>query len=434
LEKLLRQAQKSARAAEVFSLDQVYDILKFENGRLKNIESSMQSGISLRLIKDGRLGFAYTKDRGGGHEQLVQNALASLRAGTPAAFSFSRTVQVKDLSTYDPALESVSCTDIAAESERVIAALSKLTKAQLNATAARQTSIVRVLNSTGTDVQTRSTYYHFDIDLIFPSTNAAISHLLVDKSYATLSDTAMQKLAWLYEVSAREITPPRGRMQVMFMPESMYALIWPLQSAMNGRTVYRKESPVADKLEQQIFDPGFSCYDDPLDDRLPGARSFDDEGTPCRRLEIVENGHLKNFFYDLNYAAKAKRLPTGHGYRAWDWDPVTTKPGPSLNHFFIKTGDISFEQLVKAMDRGIIVFGCLGAHSGNILNGDFSIGLSPGLYVENGEIQGRVKNAMVSGNIYDLMKNVIGIENEAHPTHEGVVPAILFESAMVAVQ
>lgn len=48
--------------------------------------------------------------------------------------------------------------------------------------------------------------------------------------------------------------------------------------------------------------------------------------------------------------------------------------------------------------------GALGAHSGNIPNGDFSIGLSPGLYVENGEIVGHVKDSMVAGNIYEVMK------------------------------
>jgi len=55
------------------------------------------------------------------------------------------------------------------------------------------------------------------------------------------------------------------------------------------------------------------------------------------------------------------------------------------------------------MDTGILIAGVMGAHSGNILNGDFSIGLSPGVYVEKGEIRGHVKDAMVAGNIFDTM-------------------------------
>ena len=53
----------------------------------------------------------------------------------------------------------------------------------------------------------------------------------------------------------------------------------------------------------------------------------------------------------------------------------------------IKSG-VPFEEILKVMGRGIIVAGAMGAHSGNIPNGDFSIGLSPGLYVENGEVVG----------------------------------------------
>ncbi|HEX7319913.1 MAG TPA: metallopeptidase TldD-related protein [bacterium] len=435
MEKLLEQARKSARDAEIYNFEQSYDALVYENSRLKNVYSSMQSGTSLRLIKDSHIGFAYTRNREN-FDQMVQNALASMREGVVADFAFPSTKQVKELATYDQALEKMSCSELAAECERVIGFLSKLTKAQLDVYLYRQAAKVHIINSAGTDIAIQSTSYNIGADLSFPGTRAAICGRGDAKGFMPLNGGAMEQLAEIYNASTREVTPPGGRMEILFVPEEMYTLIWRLKSAMNGRSVYKKESPVINKLGQQIFDPKFSAYDDPLDDRYTGARSFDDEGTPCRKLDIVENGCIKNFYYDLNYAAKMKTSSTGHGYRSamWSVDPVSTRPAPCLNHFFIKTGDKSFEQLIKTMRRGIIVFGCLGAHSGNIPNGDFSIGLSPGLYVENGEIRGRVKNTMISGNIYDLMKNIIDIENIAHPAYEGVMPAILFESAMVAVQ
>lgn len=68
------------------------------------------------------------------------------------------------------------------------------------------------------------------------------------------------------------------------------------------------------------------------------------------------------------------------------------------------------------MDKGIIVGGCLGQHTGNIPAGDFSIGISPGLYVEQGRIVGHVKDAMVTGNIYENLNNIVALENQLHPT------------------
>ena len=86
------------------------------------------------------------------------------------------------------------------------------------------------------------------------------------------------------------------------------------------------------------------------------------------------------------------------------------------------------------MDRGVVICGALGAHSGNIPNGDFSIGLSPGLYVENGEIVGRLKDAMIAGNIYEVMKRIIGMEDTTHPAYTGYYPAVLLDDINVATQ
>ncbi|MCL0080273.1 metallopeptidase TldD-related protein, partial [Dehalococcoidia bacterium] len=89
-------------------------------------------------------------------------------------------------------------------------------------------------------------------------------------------------------------------------------------------------------------------------------------------------------------------------------------------------------ELIKSIDRGIVIAGVLGAHSGNIPNGDFSMGLSPGVCVEKGEIVGNVKDAMVAGNIYEVMKNVLAIEDTLYPAMMGTFPAILFDSVSVA--
>jgi PmbA protein len=192
----------------------------------------------------------------------------------------------------------------------------------------------------------------------------------------------------------------------------------------NGRSIYQGVSPVAEKIGERIFDEKLSVYDDPLNNSLPWARTFDDEGTPCGLFPIIEKGILKNFYHDLYFARKLKTDPTGHGFRS----SVSSKPAPSLSHLCISAGDMSFPDLVRSIDRGIIVAGALGAHSGNIPNGDFSVGISPGLYVEKGEIAGHVKDAMAAGNIYDTLKNIVAIEDTLHPCFGGNFPSLLFDN------
>ena len=88
--------------------------------------------------------------------------------------------------------------------------------------------------------------------------------------------------------------------------------------------------------------------------------------------------------------------------------------------------------MIGSMDKGIILDGVMGAHSGNIPNGDYSVGVEPAFYVENGEIIGRVKDAMVAGNVYETLNNIVSIEDKVHESWGGRFPAILCDDVNVA--
>ncbi len=55
----------------------------------------------------------------------------------------------------------------------------------------------------------------------------------------------------------------------------------------------------------------------------------------------------------------------------------------------------------------------MGATQGNLLGGDFSGNVLLGFKIENGKITGRVKNTMVSGNVYQLLERIAGIGSDA---------------------
>ena len=433
MEKLLEMAKQVADQAEVFSIQDGADGASFENARLKDIESKDQSGLSLRIIKDDKVGFAYTKNLLDRHE-FLQNAVDALKGGVEAPLDFPLTRKISPLKTYDATLETLSNSTLVEEGTRVCEAMVSKTTGQINLSASRGIVKRRVINSQGTDLSARSSYYSLNVEILYPGSYSAIHRPLVSKSFERASGTYLQFLLDLYNSSLQEMSVPTGKMRVLFLPETLYTLLWRLESATNGRNIYQKVSPLLDKIGEDVFDEKLTIYDDPLDDRWPGARAFDDEGTSCRPWTIVERGVLKNFYYDLFYARKMKTSSTGHGYKStmWGGETVSFKPAPTLAHLCIKPGDQSLPMLLKAMDRGVVVAGVMGAHSGNILNGDFSVGLSPGLYVEGGEIRGHLKDAMVAGNIFEAMKHVIAMEDTLHLTYGGTFPTILFDQISVA--
>ncbi len=435
LEKLLELGEKYAGEVEIYHINYLGSQVSFENGVLKDIESFIQSGISLRIIKDGLLGFSYTKNLLD-PEALLKNAIDSLKGEIKVEFNFSEKKDLKTLNTYDPEIENLSNTKMVEEGQRISEVLSEATKTQINVGLNKVVSEIRILNSRGVDYNMKGSVYYCYTAAMYPGSYSSVMRIVADKKFREFSKEDIDYIAFLYNNSKKEVKPKSGRMKVLFLPNTMYVLIWRLIYGANGKNVYEKTTPLIDKIEAQIFDSSITIYDDPLDDSLPGARSFDDEGVECRALPIVEKGVLKNFYFDLYYGSKLNVGSTGHGYKATDWgqESIRVRPSPSLEHLHMAPGDKDFYEIIRSIDRGIIVSQALGAHSGNIPNGDFSIGLSPGIYVENGEIIGYVKDAMVAGNIYEVMKNVVSIENRTYLSGMGVFPSVIFDNVSVAVK
>ena len=438
MEQLLQMAKKVCDKAEVYSVEYTDNSIFFENAKLNNMDSKFQSGVSLRIIKGGKLGFAYTRNLTS-REELIWNALDSLKGGVEAGYDFPLTEELPGLDTYDSSLENLSSTKLVDECARVCDLFKSKTDSEIEITSFAHVGNIRIINTAGTDVSMKAAEYGVLVNMIYPGTGVGIWRVFKSKKFEKMPDDMVKEMIELYNLSSPVVEPKGGRMKVMFMPGAMNTLYWRILSGTSSRSVYEKVSPVADKVGEKIFDERITIYDDPLNDKYPKARSFDDEGVACAPLTIVENGVLKSFFYDLDYANKLNTKSTGHGYRtaelflALTADPVTLKPIPALSHMRIKPGNKSFSQMVRSINRGIILEGALGPHSGNIPNGDYSVGVCPGLYVENGEIVGRVKDAMVAGNIYETLKNVVDIGDKLYPCSDGAwVPAILCDNVSVA--
>lgn len=432
MEKLLAMAKKVCDQVEIYNLDSKQNVVSFENAKLHEIETKFQSGVSIRIIKDGKLGFAYTRNLIN-REELLQNALNSLKGGVLAEYEFPLTKDLPRLNTYDPTIENVNNTQMVEECSRVCEALKK-TNGEIFATAYTYVETIRIINDKGTDVSNKTSHFGIYASISYPGTAAGIGRIYADKRFNKMPENLINEIIEFYTLSSKEVKANSGRMKVIFMPNVVYALNWRISSGTSGKSVYEKISPVANKINEKIFSEKVTIYDDPLDDKYPGARPFDDEGIATNKTYIIENGVLKTFFCDLNYAQKLKMKPTGHGYRTaqWESDTITIKPSPALLYLRYQTGNKSIKDLIKSIDRGIIIEGALGAHSGNIPNGDLSIGANPAIYVENGEILGQVKDVMVAGNIYEILKNVIDVSDTYYYCYGGLMPAILLDNVSVA--
>jgi len=125
---------------------------------------------------------------------------------------------------------------------------------------------------------------------------------------------------------------------------------------------------------------------------------------PSQCTPLIEQGTVANFLYDLQTAALAHTQSTGNGSRGHGGLPT-----PSPSAFIIAPGNTAFDEMVNDMKEGLIIEWLMGAEQGNILGGDFSGNVLLGFKVESGKIVGRVKDTMVSGNIYQVLKDITAI-------------------------
>ena len=104
-----------------------------------------------------------------------------------------------------------------------------------------------------------------------------------------------------------------GRYTCVFSPEAFLDLIGAFSSLFNARAVLdgvslsRRES-----LGEQLAVPFFSLHDNGLHPANVGAAAFDGEGTPTRRLSLVEGGMLRHFLHSEATARAFGVAPTGH--------------------------------------------------------------------------------------------------------------------------
>jgi PmbA protein len=201
-----------------------------------------------------------------------------------------------------------------------------------------------------------------------------------------------RRLAEQLKLARKLTTIKPGRMPVLFSPAGAQALVLPLGEALNGKEVYRGTSPIKNKVGEKLFDDKITLVDDGTMDGCYGSASYDDEGVPHRRKVLIEKGVLKGFVYDLKTAAQAGVESTGNAVRS-----LFTQPDVSFGNVILQPGLTPLKDIIASIEEGILV--------SNPLDLAFKI--------EKGEIVGRVKDLSIAGNVYDLLKDIAAVSQEA---------------------
>lgn len=158
-----------------------------------------------------------------------------------------------------------------------------------------------------------------------------------------------------------------------------------------------------------------SLLEDPQMNGGVVRRSFDDEGSLCRKKYLIESGRLKTFLYNKKTGKREGKESTGNGFR----DSHKSSLGVGSTNLYLKPGKTSLEALLSQMEEGILITDVDGLHAGvSPTSGNFSL-ISKGFLVKNKKIERPVSQITIAGNFFDLLKELKGIGNDlafSYPT------------------
>ena len=431
-EPILAVAQRlGAQQAEVFAVDTEETPVRFEANRLKEINARQTSGVALRVIVDGRIGFA-SSTKPGDVEELAAAAVETAPFGPEAHLDFPKDGPAPAVEVFDAAVESLPVDDMVQAGQSLIDAV-RDAEAELlcDAYLRRASSDVTIANSNGGNYSYRATGYSAWVhgtlirgtDMLFVGDGDASCRPALD--FAGVEKSVITQL----ENSRRTAEVRTAEMPVIFTPNGVAsALVGPLTMAFSGRLVHQGQSPLVGCLGKDMYDIRFSLTDDATLPYRPGARPFDDEGVASRRIPLIEKGIVRSFLYDLQTAGLAKADSTASAERS-----LAAQPSISTTCLVIDGGDVSFDEMVPNVKNGLIVEELMGAGQGNVMGGDFSGNVLLGYKIENGEIAGRVKDTMVAGNVHEAFKKLAAIGSETRWVGGSMrTPALAFEALTVS--
>ncbi|KPA52838.1 protein PmbA [Photobacterium leiognathi subsp. mandapamensis] len=215
-------------------------------------------------------------------------------------------------------------------------------------------------------------------------------------------------------VDAQKLTTREA--PVMFAADVATGLFGHLVMGISGANLYRKSSFLVDKLGEQIFPEWLDISERPHILRGMASTPFDSEGLATYDREIITDGVLQTYLLTSYAARKMNMQPTGHAGGIHNW--------------MVKSTGESFEQMLKKMDRGLLVTELMG-QGVNIVTGDYSRGAA-GFWVENGQIQFPVSEITIAGNLKDMMQNIVAIGNDTETRSQILTGSMLLDSMKIA--
>jgi PmbA protein len=203
-----------------------------------------------------------------------------------------------------------------------------------------------------------------------------------------------------------------GRFPVVFSPESGWALLVYLTSALNGSSLAQRRSWLAPLMEggaqPVIGSPLVTVRDDGRLAQGPARFPFDGEGVDTRENLLLDRGRVTGVMCDLASAKRLGRASTGNATRGG----YEALPQIGSHNLYLAPGPATVEQVLAGVERGLWVWGLTGWWIGLDPSNDQFSSAAFGLWIENGKPVRPVSRVTIAGRLPEILGAVDMVAND----------------------
>ncbi|MDR1323517.1 MAG: TldD/PmbA family protein [Candidatus Margulisbacteria bacterium] len=442
LKKYLQYArQQGADEAEIFLTNSREESVVVRQGVLEKVESAGDRGLAVRVICQKRAGFAYTSALTDADilrtvDMALTNAgyaerdkfLGLPKPDTSAPLSVRRALRI-----YAPSMARLSLpqlADWARHAESAAYALDSRIYATESAAAFAASGETRLVNTHGIDARGRKTLCGLSLEIAAKS--GAKMEAAYDFRYAVspakIAPEKIGRRAAERAVRMLDAVPAQtGKYDLLLTPSVARDFLSVLAELFSAENVLRQRSLFRGKLGKQVASAKVTLIDDPFLPALSGSFLYDGEGVPGRKRVLIKNGRLSDLLYDVHSARESGVKHAGNTARA----SIFSEPIIGASNLYFQRGKLTKPEIVKNIDRGVLIENIMGLHTADPVSGEFSFGAA-GQLIKNGKLAEPVKDMAIAGNLVDLLKSVKACGSDLEFSGHHGAPSVWITDIMVA--
>lgn len=424
-----RLAKKGVSDFEIFFGRSRGVTLEVEDQCLDSHEVENEMGYAIRVIKDGRMGFAYGTDLAS-IDWVVDSAQKSAY--------FEEASQAWGFSKVYPKVSNWDDSFLASDQEKIDRVRSMEAKAKSvdpriegvkQASYSDGASEITLAYSDGRVLHHEFTSYEMSLMVIARDSDSqttfdSISSPFLKDLDGTHLATSTAKRA-LELLGGHRIKNYKGPIVLdrMVMTE-IIGLLAPSTTVDN---IHKKNSFLVGKKGQKIYSDLVTLIDDGVYRTGCNSRPFDAEGSASQTTLVVNQGTVQQFLYDAYWAGREGENSTGNAVR----QEFLSRPKLNISNFYLKPGTASLGELFKKMENGIYVSEAIGMHTADPISGNFSVGIQ-GQVIKNGKKAASIRSMALTGNLHELLNRVVAVGSDLKFHGDCGAPSVLFSQAEIS--